>query len=187
MPKGGPGGPPLPEGKNRRELVAVGENDAGSQPVPRKRGEALCRELVVARGYQLPLLGGTPGAGKAQCPLYFFCRERRPALVLDVQNGGAFFHDQLDGDLVVAPAHDSAVLGLVVAVSVSVTESQHLKNGRNHRQSDLHSSFLRRVMKYPRTYGQADPDRRAHASHAGRARSVGRPAGGPPGSPREGS
>src|SRR6266436_3605598 len=42
-------------------------------------------------------------------------------------------------------------------------------------------------MKYPPTDGQADPDRRATAPHADRARGIERPAGGPPGSPGEGS
>src|SRR5712664_784125 len=42
-------------------------------------------------------------------------------------------------------------------------------------------------MKYPPTNGQADPDRRAAAPHSDRARGIERPAGGPPGSPGEGS
>src|SRR3989442_7254843 len=42
-------------------------------------------------------------------------------------------------------------------------------------------------MKYPPTNGQADPDRRATAPHADRARGIERPAGGPPGSHGEGS
>src|SRR5882762_1295938 len=42
-------------------------------------------------------------------------------------------------------------------------------------------------MKYPPAYGQADPDRRATASHADRARGIEAPAGGPSGSPGEGS
>src|SRR5438552_80965 len=42
-------------------------------------------------------------------------------------------------------------------------------------------------MKYPPTDGQADPDRRATAPHSDRARGIERPAGGPPGSPGEGS
>src|SRR5216684_3267208 len=128
MRKGGPGGRLLflSEGKYRRELVAVGENDAGSQPVPRERRETLRRDLVVPRGYQRSF--------------HFFRRERRPALVFDVQDGSALLHDQLDRDLIVAPAHDSAVLGLVVAVSVSVAQGERLQNRRDRRQRDLHWS-----------------------------------------------
>src|SRR6266851_2447352 len=144
MRKGGPGGRLLflSEGKYRRELVAVGENDAGSQPVPRERRETLRRDLVVPRGYQLSFLRGAPRAGEAQRSLHFFRRERRPALVFDVQDGSALLHDQLDRDLIVAPAHDSAVLGLVVAVSVCVAQGERLQNRRDRRQRDLHWSRL---------------------------------------------
>src|SRR5882762_2819571 len=55
-------------------------------------------------------------------------------------------------------------------------------------------AFLRRnvpsprlPIKYPPTNGQADPDRRAAASRFDRARGIERPAGGPLGSPGEGS
>src|SRR2546426_163775 len=51
----------LPEGKDRRQFVTVGKNDAGSQPVSRKRlGAGRC-QLVIPGWYQLPLLGGAPG------------------------------------------------------------------------------------------------------------------------------
>src|SRR5882672_9190137 len=98
-----PSRPPsfLPKGKNRPELFAARQDDVRSQPVSRSRREALRRELVVARWHQLPLLGGTSGAGDAQRSLHFFRPERRPALVFDVKGGGALLHDQFDGDLVV--------------------------------------------------------------------------------------
>src|SRR6185503_7072097 len=108
----------LAESNDRPRLHSVGQDEARAQPVPDPRSQTLRDELVRPRGNQLRLLRQAPASLHAQPgALQLLSRDRGGAVViLDVHGDDAIRVDELDRDRIVAPAHDAAVLRLVVAM-----------------------------------------------------------------------
>src|SRR5438552_19112529 len=123
---------------NRLELLAGGERDPRSQPVPRNRREPGRRKFVVTGRNELHFLSGTLRSDQRQRAFDVLGRNRFACVVLDVQSHGSLVHDELDHDIVIATAHGSAVLRVVIAVRVRAAESEEIEKRSKYYREGFH-------------------------------------------------